>query len=129
MNTYTENNHNVFLIPYLTLFSNKKGWYKYAGNWNQEQPPLGYRIQRYLLIKQSRLVTINGRWPNQPNHCLTFENPCLRNEDLEIGKKIAVNKSIDNKINFSKLRSPDFIFSMKSFFNSKGNKSGSGKYL
>ena len=30
----------VFLIPYLTLFSNKKGWYKYAGNWNQEQPPL-----------------------------------------------------------------------------------------
>ena len=90
----------VFLIPYLTLFSNKKGWYKYAGNWNQEQPPLGYRIQRYLLIKQSRLVTINGRWPNQPNHCLTFENPCLRNEDLEIGKKIAVNKSIDNKINF-----------------------------
>lgn len=90
----------VFLIPYLTLFSKKKGWYKYAGNWNQENPPLGYRIQRYLLKKQSRLVTINGRWPSQPNHCLTFENPCLKNEDLEIGKQIAVSKSIDDKINF-----------------------------
>ena len=90
----------VFLIPYLTLLTKKKGWYKYAGNWIQENPPLGYRIQRYLLKKQSRLVTINGRWPNQPKHCLTFENPCLQIEDLKIGKKIAVTKSIDNKIDF-----------------------------
>lgn len=80
----------VFLIPYLTLFSNKKGWYKYAGNWNQENPPLGYCMQRWMLKRQKRKVTINGSWPQQPKHCLTFENPCLtekeRGEGLEISK-------------------------------------------
>src|SRR5690606_16873972 len=52
----------VFLIPYLTLFVRKKGWYKYAGNWNQERPPLGYALQRTLLKRQERKVTINGKW-------------------------------------------------------------------
>lgn len=67
----------VYLIPLLTLFSNKKGWFKYAGNWNQQNPPFGYAIQRWFLKRQKRKVTINGKWPNQPEHCLTFENPCL----------------------------------------------------
>src|SRR5690606_10301011 len=67
----------VFLIPYLTLFSNKAGWYKYAGNWNQKNPPFGYAVQRWMLKNQTRKVTINGTWPKQPKHCLTFENPCL----------------------------------------------------
>ncbi|MEP2280321.1 MAG: capsular biosynthesis protein, partial [Maribacter sp.] len=26
----------VFVIPYLVFFSQKKGWFKYAGNWKQE---------------------------------------------------------------------------------------------
>lgn len=90
----------VFLIPYLTLFSRKKGWYKYAGNWNQEQPPLGYRLQRWLLKKQSRLVTINGKWNNQPEHCLTFENPCLTQADLTVGKTIISEKKIEKRIHF-----------------------------
>jgi len=34
----------VFLIPYLTLFSKKKGWFKYAGNWKQHPAPMGYAI-------------------------------------------------------------------------------------
>ena len=81
----------VFLIPYLTFCTNKKGWYKYAGNWNQKNPPLGYALQRWMLKKQQRKVTINGSWPNQPKHCLTFENPCLTEEDrcegqLTLGK-------------------------------------------
>ena len=82
----------VFLIPYLTLFSKKKGWYKYAGNWNQENPPLGYGLQRWMLKNQKRKVTINGRWPNQPKHCLTFENPCLTLEERKEGHQIANSK-------------------------------------
>lgn len=78
----------VFVIPYLTLFTRKKGWFKYAGNWNQKSPPTGYGIQRKLLKMQNRPVTINGKWENQPEHCLTFENPCLTEEDLKTGKKI-----------------------------------------
>ena len=83
----------VYLIPWLTLFTKKKGWYKYAGNWNQKKPPLGYALQRTFLKNQSRVVTINGRWPNQPTHCLTFENPCLTNADRAIGMEVIKNKS------------------------------------
>src|SRR5690606_20556422 len=83
----------VFLIPYLTFFSNKNGWYKYAGNWNQDNPPIGYALQRWMLKKQKRKVTINGRWPNQPDHCLTFENPCLTEKEREEGLQIMEKKS------------------------------------
>ena len=78
----------VFLIPYLSLFSKKKGWYKYAGNWSQDKPPFGYALQRWMLKKQHRKVTINGRWPQQESHCITFENPCLTEEERVIGLQI-----------------------------------------
>ena len=90
----------VFLIPYLTLFSKKKGWYKYAGNWNQSKPPLGYAIQRYFLKRQHRKVTINGTWKNQKSHCITFENPCLTDDDLISGKQIRQQKSKEKNITF-----------------------------
>jgi len=83
----------VFVIPWLTKRTKKKGWFKYAGNWNQEHPPLGYRLQRRLLRKQSRTVTINGAWADQPSHCLTFENPCLLNEEREEGLQVIDQKS------------------------------------
>ena len=88
----------VFLIPYLTFSSRKKGWYKYAGNWNQDNPPLGYALQRFMLKRQRRKVTINGQWPNQPNNCITFENPCLTATDLDIGRALAQHKSIEGMI-------------------------------
>lgn len=90
----------VFLIPFLTLFVKKKGWYKYAGNWNQENPPLGYRLQRWMLKKQSRIVTINGKWENQPKNIIAFENPCLTEKDIEIGKKLTESKTLLDKINY-----------------------------
>lgn len=88
----------VFLIPYLTLVVKKKGWFKYAGNWNQKKAPLGYALQRWMLKRQSRPVTINGMWDDQPKHCLSFENPCLTLNDLEVGKSIS--KSITGKLSF-----------------------------
>jgi len=90
----------VYLIPYLTLFSKKKGWYKYAGNWNQKNPPLGYRLQRFMLKHQKRKVTINGKWEDQPKHCITFENPCLTLADLELGKVVAQSKTVDGPLTF-----------------------------
>ncbi|UKM63663.1 glycosyltransferase [Flavobacteriaceae bacterium GSB9] len=76
----------VYVIPYLVFFSSKKGWFKYAGNWKQKHAPLAYQFQRWVLKQQHRKVTINGNWPNQPKHCLSFENPCLTNEELATGK-------------------------------------------
>lgn len=83
----------VYLIPYLTIFSSKKGWYKYAGNWAQATPPIGYYLQRFWLKNlQRRKVTINGKWENQPKHCISFENPCLSSQDLLHGEKVLADK-------------------------------------
>lgn len=90
----------VYLIPYLTFFNQHKGWYKYAGNWNQKHPPLGYRLQRFMLKKQGRMVTINGQWPNQPKHCITFENPCLTLEDVAEGNQLIQQKQTKNQWTF-----------------------------
>jgi len=90
----------VYLIPYLTRSVSKKGWFKYAGNWSQENPPLGYKLQRKFLINQHRKVTINGKWPNQPAHCLTFENPCLTLEERKEGVEVIEAKDYQPKFTF-----------------------------
>ena len=91
----------VFVLPYLVLFSRSKGWFKYAGNWKQEKPPLAYRFQRWLLKNQKRKVTINGKWEGQPNQCLTFENPCLTESEIIKGQEIIKNKTLQEQtINF-----------------------------
>jgi glycosyltransferase involved in cell wall biosynthesis len=90
----------VFLIPYLSMFTRKKGWFKYAGNWNQSNAPLGYQIQRKLLKMQKRPVTINGRWEDQPNHCVTFENPCLTSNNINEGRQIEDSKLKYDKFDF-----------------------------
>lgn len=90
----------VYLIPYFALFVKKKGWFKYAGNWNQKSPPLGYRLQRWLLKKQRRTVTINGQWPDQPQHCLTFENPCLTHKEREEGIQFIEKRNYQKPFEF-----------------------------
>lgn len=89
----------VYVIPYLILFTSRKGWFKYAGNWKQKHAPLAYRFQKRLLMHQHRKVTINGFWNDQPNHCLSFENPCLTLAELEEGTRVVLNKSFDLPIN------------------------------
>lgn len=91
----------VFLIPYLMLFSKKRGWYKYAGNWGQDIPPFSYALQRRMLKLQKCPVTINGHWPNQPEHCHSFENPCLTEEDITNGKSISENKEFQSPFVFT----------------------------
>lgn len=85
----------VYVIPYLNK-SKKKGWFKYAGNWNQQNAPAGYAIQRKLLKNQDRIVTINGKWPNQPKQCLTFENPCLTKDERVEGLEVMRQKNYIN---------------------------------
>lgn len=83
----------LYIIPYLTFFTKKKGWYKYAGNWMQDNPPFSYRLQRWMLRNlQSRKITINGRWNNQLAKCITFENPCLTEDDRQDGLSVLQKK-------------------------------------
>lgn len=90
----------IFVIPYVSLFSRKKGWFKYAGNWNQQSPPLGYAVQRRMLKIQNRPVTINGKWKNQPTQCLSFENPCLTEKERNVGKTILSEKKYEFPFQF-----------------------------
>lgn len=90
----------VYVIPYLVLFSQKRGWFKYAGNWKQSDAPMSYNIQKWMLGRQKRKVTINGVWDHQPSHCLSFENPCLTEAELEAGRISVSNKRFDGLLDF-----------------------------
>lgn len=90
----------VYAIPYLVWISNSKGWFKYAGNWNQSHPPIGYAFQRWILNHQSSPVTINGNWPNQKKNFISFENPCLTNAQLTEGKYYLRQKDFNSRLKF-----------------------------
>ncbi|WP_432671690.1 glycosyltransferase [Flavobacterium sp. SM2513] len=86
----------LFLLPLFSFFLPRKYtlWIKYAGNWNQQAPPLSYRLQRWWLQKNlaKSAVTLNGFWPHQAAHCYSFENPCLTIADVGKGGLIAAGK-------------------------------------
>lgn len=86
----------VYLLPAFSFLFKRRFnfWVKYAGNWAQEKPPLGYQIQRWWLKKNLARckVTINGFWPDQPAHCHSFENPCLTEAEISRGKIIQARK-------------------------------------
>ena len=90
----------VYVIPYLVILSKKKGWFKYAGNWKQQNAPMAYSFQRWLLTQQNRTVTINGIWKDQPKQCKTFENPCLTKDEVELGKQTIANKIFQYPLQF-----------------------------
>ena len=92
----------AFLGILLSFFFKKKKiwWHKYAGNWGQERPPRFFGIQRAWLKKARHAkVTINGRWPGQPAHCLSFENPCLDSEERKNGLESLLQKDYTGTLN------------------------------
>lgn len=83
------------LLPWFSCFRpDLQLWVKYAGNWTQKKPPLGYQFQRWWLTQNylNSIVTINGKWDNQPNHCISFENPCLEESERIQGQKLLQQK-------------------------------------
>ena len=94
----------VLLLPYFAWFKKRNFtfWVKYAGNWAENNPPLGYRFQRWFLVKNFAKckVTINGFWPNQPSHCISFENPCLTSDQIKYGSIIAKSKIFNKPFRF-----------------------------
>lgn len=74
-------------------------WYKYAGNWDLESPPLSYKLQKDYLKKHKGVTgTINGRWPGQQKHLKSFENPCFTSYELQQARKIASSKSFSGDL-------------------------------
>lgn len=90
----------VYLLPYVSFASSTPRWVKYAGNWVQENPPAGYAFQRWWLKNnfQKSKVTVNGKWPGQEPHVLSFENPCITDAELAEAKAVAAAKSFREKL-------------------------------
>ena len=88
-------NLGLYVLPYLLIIRGKKYWIKYAGNWNQTNAPLSYRLQKFWLnnVAKNFSVTINGEWPNQKKHLISFENPCLSKNELIHSKKQILDKN------------------------------------
>jgi len=85
----------------LSVFNKKPYWNKFAGSW--EAPTArSYQFQKWLLIKfKNTKVSINGKWPGQPKHVISFWNPCMTEHELNTAIKATERKSIDNhKLNF-----------------------------
>lgn len=72
-------------------------WVKYAGNWRPEgSEPRSYGMQRRWLAENHHrgVVTVNGRWPNQPAHVFSFYNPCLTDDEVAEGSAFAADKRL-----------------------------------
>jgi len=93
---------NYLLLWLLFCRPQAKFWVKYAGNWAQKSPPMGYAFQRWFLKKNflDCKVTINGHWPDQAAHVLTFENPCLTDQERIEGKKGLHSKKYSGILDF-----------------------------
>jgi phosphatidylinositol alpha-1,6-mannosyltransferase len=86
---------NISLLA-LGLFARRRRrpplWLKYGGNWRPEAPePWTYRLQRRVLRRGLRgaRVTVNGEWPDEPDHVVPFRNPTLTPEELVRGREAA----------------------------------------
>lgn len=79
-------------------YSKKRFWFKYAGSWVDPASRM-YDFQRKLLRKlpDHCRVTVNGNWPDQPAHVLSFENPCLTQDHRKEGKEALVHRTAANR--------------------------------
>lgn len=95
---------NISMLGLLALSANrgpKLRWVKYAGNWQPEGGEAwSYRFQRWWLRHNLHrgVVTINGVWDGQPPHVHSFVNPCLSEEELQEGRRLAENKVMERPL-------------------------------
>ena len=82
-------------LLYSFFFRKKVWWFKYANNW-VDSSSFFWRLQKVLLKRFKWIkVTINGVWSNQPQHIVSFENPCLiKNNKIPL-HKCEINKQVN----------------------------------
>jgi glycosyltransferase involved in cell wall biosynthesis len=89
---------NIPLLALIALSVSSKPryrWIKYAGNWDPEQKTaFSYGLQRWWIQRNlsHSVATVNGRWPDQPEHVYSFLNPCLTVTDLKAARPLALSK-------------------------------------
>ena len=93
----------IYVLPFLRLFYNSKYWIKYAGNWKDEKMPFGNKLQKKWLqnfTSKSTKITINGFWKNERNNIISFENPCLDENDRKLGCNLLAVKKLKKALDF-----------------------------
>lgn len=92
----------ALLVILYSFFDRKRiYWHKYAGNWNESNPPLAYRFQRWLLLKLAApnvVITINGKWPGLHRGFISIENPCVKESYLKHIKDSKIKMSFSGKL-------------------------------
>jgi glycosyltransferase involved in cell wall biosynthesis len=82
-------------LLYSLIFPRKIWWFKYANDWSCWGRSTFWDIQKKLLLNFKWIkVTINGKWPNQPTHVITFENPCVWRSIDTHGKTYEINPEL-----------------------------------
>jgi glycosyltransferase involved in cell wall biosynthesis len=91
-------NISLYAIAMLTARRGpRRRWVKYAGNWQPHgREPASYRLQRAWLARplHRAQVTINGHYADQPAHVHSFDNPCLTDDELWLGRAAATAKQL-----------------------------------
>jgi glycosyltransferase involved in cell wall biosynthesis len=87
-------------ILFSKLDMTKMYWHKFAGNWNGKLP-ITYAVQRSLLkkLRASNIhTTVNGSWNDSNPQILSFENPCLSDEELICAWQFAEKKDFSGDL-------------------------------
>lgn len=89
----------ALLLPWLR--HPRRRWIKYAGAWRpagREAP--SYKLQRLWLrtALHGAKVTINGPSVGEPDHVVSFVNPCLTDEELASRRSAAVTKQLTEPV-------------------------------
>jgi len=95
-------NLGLFVLPLISLLRDKKKWVKYAGNWQQKSVPVSYKLQRWWLRNnlQNSSVTINGFDDKPSSHLISFNNPCLTEEEIKLNMEFGLRKNFHDKLTF-----------------------------
>ncbi|MFC2053200.1 glycosyltransferase family 4 protein [Chloroflexota bacterium] len=77
----------------------KQKWIKYAGNWKAEFDKMApsHILQReWLRLGLSHaIVTVNGTWPNQPDHVIPFLNPSASIHEINNARDKCAGKKLN----------------------------------
>lgn len=93
----------LYAIVVLRWVPRKQRRIKYAGNWGETgRMPISFVFQRWWLRKgfSRGPVTINGRWPDQPDHVFSFDNPSLSLQDIRDARSLGIDKQLGKPIRF-----------------------------
>ena len=87
----------VAIVLLALLRSPQPRWVKYGGTWQPAgREGWSFRFQRWWLKHgvHRGVVTVNGKWPDQPGHVYSFLNPCLTEQQVKQARSVGVQKEL-----------------------------------